>query len=133
EIANSAVVGHAAHQLVRLVWSCRHLSAIEVDSERDISLRRELLRVFLHLVIESPPFVNHHDRRMLAAAFRKRQKSTDSFVATLIAHGFCFNRSGIKQNREGRTEQCCEGCKRFVLHQNPPKSGSYFPAAACKS
>jgi len=79
-----AVFRDAAHQFVGLVGRGGHLAAIHIDGENHITLRGEFPRLFFHLVVQTPPFVNGNQSGMLSAAVRQREIPGDSFVSAGI-------------------------------------------------
>ena len=43
----------------------RHLAAVQIDSKGDVAMGGKIGGLLLHPVIQSPPFVDHDDGRML--------------------------------------------------------------------
>ena len=58
-----------------------HFAAVEVDGEGDVAFVGEMLRLFLHPVVEAPPFVNDDDGRMRAGASRQVKEAVRGVAA----------------------------------------------------
>jgi hypothetical protein len=61
EVAHAAILGQAAHQLMRHVGIGGHLAAVEIDGEGDVAFAGEVLGLVFDPVVEAPPFVNDDD------------------------------------------------------------------------
>src|SRR6266571_1385815 len=60
----------ALHQMLCLVRFKSDLSAVQVRNERAIPGLRQPVRHTLDLVVQTPPFLDHHDTGRFAALFR---------------------------------------------------------------
>ena len=62
--ADGHVPQHRIHRGAGLVRRCGSIAiAVHVDCKRAISLFRQLIGATADIVVQTPPFVNHHDAR----------------------------------------------------------------------
>jgi hypothetical protein len=70
------------------VTSCGDLSTIKINCQYQISLVRQLARLFFDPVVQSPPLVNDDDRRERAFAFGHVSDGLDRVAVALEADIF---------------------------------------------
>src|SRR5208282_272645 len=101
QVAGSPVFRQTTHQFVGQVRVVGDLAAIQIDRQRDVSLAGKLLGLLLHPVVQSPPLVNHDQRRKRPFAGGSVQNSTDGLVTRLVGNGLANG----GESRHGKTER----------------------------
>ena len=77
------------HQVVRLLRIHRGLAAVEIGHQRAVAGLRQLVGHALDLIVESPPFLDHHQPGCLGRCRGLGEIAVDALaVGAVEAHGF---------------------------------------------
>ena len=75
QIAYRAVLPKTALELASFRRMGRDFAFVKIHRKRDVPIRRELLSLFLHPFVQTPPFMNDNYRSMAPRITRQGQKS----------------------------------------------------------
>jgi len=95
QIAYRAILPKTALELASFRRFGRDFAFVKIHRKRDVPIRRELLSLFLHPFVETPPFMNDDYRPMTPRITRQGEKSCNFLGGVSECQHPCFRPSRL--------------------------------------